>query len=202
MGSVPDSRISAARPVNQRSGHHHFCVDHKAADSAATKDQRSQCDSSSVCSSEAEQDLVLKEQDSREHSPASRSHSPQQQQQQAADVRGSPDQPYNSYKVSAVNKLVSELARKQHQCCKAKLHAVVRLNSPKAHLDSTAHFACTWFPWSPIDCLNTLETSCPVSLTVHSPPIYGVQSLHMQLRLTQTRLCQMYRLCAYHDQSP
>ena len=72
-------------------------------------------------------DLTPGEQDNHGRSPAARSHSRQKQQEQAPAARTSPDQLCDSYKMSAVNKLVSELARKQRECRKAKLHVVVRL---------------------------------------------------------------------------
>ena len=139
-------------------------MDHKAAQSASNKDQNSNCDSSSVCSSEAEQDLMPEEQHYHEHSPAARSYSPQKQREQAAAVGESPDEPYNSYRMSAVNKLVSELARKQSECRKAKLHAVVRLASPRARVEATAHSAKHLIP----------RRMCLIFMpTVYSPPISG-----------------------------
>ena len=102
-------------------------MNHTAAETALHKDQPSECDSFSLCSSEAEQDVTPEEQDILAHSPAARSNAPQKQPAAAAG-EGS-DQPYNSYKMSTVHKLVSELARKQRECRKAKLHAVVRLTS-------------------------------------------------------------------------
>lgn len=107
--------------------HHHFCIDHKAADSAADDDKNCQYEEESIVSSSSGIEAGnTTEQHSHGHSSAAKPDRAVKQQKRIAAGKDSSDQPYDSYKMSAVNKLVTELARKQRECRKAKLHAVVR----------------------------------------------------------------------------
>ncbi|KAL0049732.1 hypothetical protein WJX82_008757 [Trebouxia sp. C0006] len=87
--SQTGSRRSPERSARQCSSQHHFCVDHKGAESIPDNQ----------CSQSGDQ-----RRSSSHTSPA--------------------DQAYEAYKMSAVNKLVKELAHKQQECRKAKIHAV------------------------------------------------------------------------------
>ena len=62
-----------------------------------------------------------------------------QEKPSAHDSRA--DKAYETYKMTAVNKLVHELAHKQQECRKAKLHAVVSLELDKRACNSSSAFA-------------------------------------------------------------
>lgn len=124
--SQTGSKRSPERSPRQRSSQHHFCVDHKGAESIPD-DHCSQCgqsDASSSSDTAADRIPSSRSQPAGVH--ASRQASPSTGDQQRSSSHSSPtDQAYEAYKMSAVNKLVKELAHKQQECRKAKLHAVV-----------------------------------------------------------------------------
>ena len=63
---------------------------------------------------------------------ASRKHTSSAKRPEKPSASSSPaDQAFETYKMSAVNKLVNELAYKQQECRKAKLHTVVSLKVVK-----------------------------------------------------------------------
>ena len=72
--------------------------------------------------------------DRHDNTPAHRQEKPS-----AHDSRA--DKAYETYKMTAVNKLVNELAHKQQECRKAKLHAVVSLELDKCACNSSSAIA-------------------------------------------------------------
>ncbi len=124
--SQTGSRRSPERSARQRSSQHHFCVDHKGAESIPD-DQCSQSGQSDASgSSDTAADRIPSGRSQTAGVHASRQASPSAGDQRRSSSHTSPaDQAYEAYKMSAVNKLVKELAHKQQECRKAKLHAVV-----------------------------------------------------------------------------
>lgn len=133
--SQTGSKRSPERSPRQRSSQHHFCVDHKGAESIPD-DHCSQCgqsDASSSSDTAADRIPSSRSQPAGVH--ASRQASPSTGDQQRSSSHSSPtDQAYEAYKMSAVNKLVKELAHKQQECRKSKLHAVVSFKHIMPHL--------------------------------------------------------------------
>ncbi len=124
--SQTGSRRSPERSARQHSSQHHFCVDHKGAESIPDDhcSQSGQSDASG--SSDAAADRIPSGRSQPAGVHASRKASPSTGDQRRSSSQSSPaDQAYEAYKMSAVNKLVKELAHKQQECRKAKLHAVV-----------------------------------------------------------------------------
>ena len=126
--SQTGSRRSPERSARQCSSQHHFCVDHKGAESIPDNQcsQTGQSDASGSSDTAADRIPSGRSQPAGVH--ASRQASPSAGDQRRSSSHTSPaDQAYEAYKMSAVNKLVKELAHKQQECRKAKIHAVVSL---------------------------------------------------------------------------
>ena len=131
--SQTERKRSPGRSARQHSSRHHFCVDHTGADS--TEDdhcsQSAQSDASS--NSVRPSDTIPSGQSHHiEHDSTSRQASPSAGHLQKSSHSSRADQAYEAYKVSAINKLVNELAHKQQECRKAKLHAVVSILCDKS----------------------------------------------------------------------
>ncbi|DBA93908.1 TPA: hypothetical protein ACH3X3_013946 [Trebouxia sp. C0006] len=123
--SQTGSRRSPERSARQCSSQHHFCVDHKGAESIPDNQcsQSGQSDASGSSDTAADRIPSGRSQPAGVH--ASRQASPSAGDQRRSSSHTSPaDQAYEAYKMSAVNKLVKELAHKQQECRKAKIHAV------------------------------------------------------------------------------
>ncbi len=133
--SQTGSRRSPERSARQRSSQHHFCVDHKGAESIPDDQcsQSGQSDASGSSDTAADRIPSGRSQPAGVH--ANRQASPSTGDQRRSSSHSSPaDQAYEAYKMSAVNKLVKELAHKQQECRKAKLHAVVSFKHIMPHL--------------------------------------------------------------------
>ena len=124
--SQTGSRRSPERSARQRSSQHHFCVDHKGAESIADDHCSQSGQSESSGSSDTAADRIPSGRSRPAGAHASRQARPSTgNQRRSLSHSSSADQAYEAYKMSAVNKLVKELAHKQQECQKAKLHAVV-----------------------------------------------------------------------------
>ncbi|DBA90432.1 TPA: hypothetical protein ACH3X1_003703 [Trebouxia sp. C0004] len=123
--SQTGSKRSPERSARQRNSQHHFCVDHKGAESIPDDhcSQSGQSDSSGSSNTAADRIPSGRSQPAGVH--ASTQASPSTGEQRRSSSHSSPAvQAYEAHRVSAVNKLVKELAHKQQECRKAKLHSV------------------------------------------------------------------------------
>ena len=131
------STSKATRPTRSQ---HHFCVEHKAS-APCDADTCSQSEAGSSSADATNEDQHSRSPDSQHrHAECAdgrqtfRHGSPAHQHRHSSARSSSAKHGYDNYRMSAMNKLVNELAHKQRECRKAKLHNVVRALKPQAFI--------------------------------------------------------------------